>query len=152
MLHKHIFVNVFISLIATIEYTNCSDKTQDSDTWNVTMLHTPYALEILKQTDFRKLSLYLWHSYDNLLFINSINWYSNKHIQHFINCLYMFIHKIFKNLNTFLFEFLNKMLIIIVGIHNSKQGRLWSDCSLRSSLIWVWAVCLSLLADWCSTF
>ena len=27
---------------------------------------------------------------------------------------------------------------------NSKQGRPWSDCFFRSSLIWIWAVCLGI--------
>ena len=36
---------------------------------------------------------------------------------------------------------------------NSKEGRPWSDCYFRSSLIWVWAVCLGFFSGiYCSNF
>ena len=47
----------------------------------------------------------------------------------------------------YLFLFSNKKLVFRAGIHknacqNIKQGRPWSDCFFRSSLIWVCTVCL----------
>ena len=47
-----------------------------------------------------------------------------------------------KIMNTFLFLFSNKLLVIRTGSQNSKQGRPWSDCFFRSSLIWVCTVVL----------
>ena len=52
-------------------------------------------------------------------------------------------------LNTFFLLFSNKMLVVRAGIHKmlvrtSKQGRPWSDCFFRSSLIWVCTDCLGI--------
>ena len=55
-----------------------------------------------------------------------------------------------KILNTFLFLFLNKTLVYWTewnlqnACQKNKQGRPWSDCFFRSSLIWVCAVYLDL--------
>ena len=46
--------------------------------------------------------------------------------------------------NTFLFLFSNKILVFRTLTHNSKQGRPWSECFFRSSLITLCDVCLGI--------